>query len=386
MPQPNLTEIITTILRRKSGSVQSKILMDLLTPMGDQREVIEPGPEMPSVRRPVNPWGVSPPVVGTELAQILEAFFRVKPALRDRVSGASRGHHEGALQLLGGSDAAHLFTSNIGGAFTAANKEMYVNPYITPTSGESLIMDLGGPVAMPRIVAHELTHAAGRGEAGADIAGELARRLIDDELSALLIPSNKGTRTAKVQPRKERKIIAPKVSPEIRALQDAYQRAATPINRAFLSDSKFPRTEDPLQVDPGGELPLVRRPGLFRTPTEVIGGTDFARAVDRLTTDVPDLKGRMKKIVHGWTPGVMEVLDRRKIPVESFPSTNLMGLHSLTEREIAVNPSQDASRSDFQTTLGHEFGHGLGIKHGPYLDALEAFLRDAYTRRRISPR
>lgn len=163
-----------------------------------------------------------------------------------------------------------------------------------------------------------------------------------------------------------------------------------PLRQHFNADTKI--EDDPNFVDITPKLPWwaaddlmnpkmhVMKPPMSRTQTEVLGGTDFARGVDRLMTDVPELRGRVPRIQHGPTDAVTEELAPHLKP-HQYPGTNLAGMYDHQKRDISINPYLDPAddarpEAQFTTTVGHEIGHGMNVQHGPVMDGLHELLKN----------
>jgi hypothetical protein len=141
-------------------------------------------------------------------------------------------------------------------------------------------------------------------------------------------------------------------------------------------------------VDIGNGL-TVRRPPLARTQTQVLGGTDFAKAVEDIFTKVPELRGRVRSIQQGpnlslinWLGDRNNILDElgskaERFGPEQFKHLNLTGLTDSDDTSsIAVNPRLD--RDTLPLTLGHELGHAVGVEHGPVMEDLHQRLKPVF--------
>lgn len=132
--------------------------------------------------------------------------------------------------------------------------------------------------------------------------------------------------------------------------------------------------------DPDAPKMRVMKPPMSRTPTEVRGGRDFARSVERLLTDVPELRGRAPVIQHGPTDAASEYLKMGGFRPDEYMRTNLLGIFDHRNKNISVNPrlipSHDklGNHPGFTSTVGHELGHSMDVKHGPVMDQLSKLL------------
>jgi hypothetical protein len=181
----------------------------------------------------------------------------------------------------------------------------------------------------------------------------------------------------------ERRVAKPSMADlaresEYRALLDEMQRlyaeSARKKEEGRRIDAQFfPGRFLPLpyQADVGADLPPVNHPPLFRPPTEVVGGTEFARGVNQYLNEFPDLQGRATKITHGPNAGVIEMLlDSRLSPYDYFDSS-LMGTTNRISNAVTLNPSLIPNTGDFDETLGHELGHVAGFHEGRAMEDLE---------------
>lgn len=121
----------------------------------------------------------------------------------------------------------------------------------------------------------------------------------------------------------------------------------------------------------------VMRPPMFRTPTQVLGGSEFANDVERLLTDVPELRGRVKTIQHGPTSAALGNLAESKFGPQDFGRTNLMGIYDPHQNDVGINPSLNSSLEPLNTTtIGHEIGHSMGLYDNEKMDAFEKLIED----------
>jgi len=105
----------------------------------------------------------------------------------------------------------------------------------------------------------------------------------------------------------------------------------------------------------------VMRPPMTRTPTQVVGGPEFARRVEKFMTEFPETRGRVNNITHGPTLGVMNELGNSGMGAQEYEDSNIMGLFDYSTRGISINPNLRPGSSDFDQTLGHEFGHAFNL-------------------------
>ena len=140
----------------------------------------------------------------------------------------------------------------------------------------------------------------------------------------------------------------------------------------------------------GPDLPPVSLPPMSRPQTQVVGGTHFARDVDRLLTDIPEMRGRSPEIRNSPTDAVFATLRQSKFGDNDYAKTNLQGSTDLVGNRVTINPNlfgpsmakdwtsdahtgptrqyyideYDSGPGTFMGTLAHEMGHVSGLGHG----------------------
>lgn len=138
---------------------------------------------------------------------------------------------------------------------------------------------------------------------------------------------------------------------------------------------KFPKNLPPHMVYMGEDLPPVSRAPMFRPQTEVVGGPEFARTVDTLLTQVPEMRGRSPQIVHGPTDSVFDLLRHSGFDDNDYPRTSLNGLMEIGSKRISLNPRLkpmgDQKAFNLEGTLAHELGHTVGAEHGIEMDDIK---------------
>ena len=112
--------------------------------------------------------------------------------------------------------------------------------------------------------------------------------------------------------------------------------------------------------DLGDNLPEVESPGIFRRYPEVVGNSDFARAVDRIITFAPELRGRARRVLQGPSYGVINKLlsnENPKFNAYDYENSNLAGMYT-PDKTISINPREKGR--DLTETLVHELSHSVG--------------------------
>lgn len=169
--------------------------------------------------------------------------------------------------------------------------------------------------------------------------------------------------------------------------------------------SEYPTYDDPSKLPPhmvymGSELPPVSRAPMYRPQTEVLGGTDFAKDVDRVLSDVPEMRGRTTQIRNNPTDSVFGMLRRSGFRDDEYGETNLFGSTNIKDKRVTINPTLHGQRffndpelgetrawygkesgkppGTFEGTLAHEMSHVSDAPHGPVLDEIEGYAEDAY--------
>lgn len=150
----------------------------------------------------------------------------------------------------------------------------------------------------------------------------------------------------------------------IQLLRQMYQAATNTADAHSRSRRPLPAH----MVDVGEDLPPVARAPMYRPQTEVVGSPDVARSVDRLFTQVPDMRGRATKIIHGPNETVFNQLRYSGFGDNDYAQTNLNGNFTFTgpnKGEVTINPrlipGEENEFGGFASTLAHEMGHAAGL-------------------------
>lgn len=139
--------------------------------------------------------------------------------------------------------------------------------------------------------------------------------------------------------------------------------------RDILVRSKLRR--QPAQSAPQQSAPLMPplppAPEIYKPEIQVEGASpQIARAVWATANRHPDAKKNVRRVVAGPTPGLLDIFNMVKMPIQHFDKTNLKGLFEEGSRDVFVNPSVPLAdnRGDYVTSLvdvlAHEFAHARG--------------------------
>lgn len=157
---------------------------------------------------------------------------------------------------------------------------------------------------------------------------------------------------------------------------DAWSRQDA--NRGIFGDHFDETRLPPHMVYNGPDLPPVSRAPGFRKPTEVVGGPEFAREVERFFNIVPEMRGIPKKVIHGPNETAFRELRQGGLNDNDYANSNMAGQYTKwgpNAKEITISPGFDLTKpydlQDFRDTLAHEMGHAAGYGHGPQMEQIE---------------
>ena len=123
--------------------------------------------------------------------------------------------------------------------------------------------------------------------------------------------------------------------------------------------------KDNLARSPGGGLPAVAPPPLFRPTTPFVGRPAEARELESLFRIAPELRGRVPRVIMGPTASIAALFSLVDKGPEFYEQSRL---HGATGRDntISINPdigsgsSTERLRPSLRQVLGHELGHVAG--------------------------
>jgi hypothetical protein len=156
---------------------------------------------------------------------------------------------------------------------------------------------------------------------------------------------------------------------------------AETINKALRSNG--PKQSVDVYGD-AVDVPIA--PGFTNKTTNVVGSPELGKAVEKLFTLVPALRGLAPSVIANPTTDSFGEIDRsnRKTikdlngtifdPYTDFPRLNLLGITNTKTKNITINPRLDSDeltraivgdrpyerRLELLDTLGHEFSHVAG--------------------------
>jgi hypothetical protein len=172
MPQRanNVSPLDSALMRSQHPDMLERML-ELLTP---GQEMVDVGdPQLPRVPKPPTP--ASPLAVGQDTALLAELFYQLVPHLRGTTVGIQRGPTRGSRLASSRADPPRSIDS-LGDPLLGVFDHLSTEIHVSPNDRNADLLET---------LAHEFSHATGRGEPEAYEAGQLARHLLAREAETI---------------------------------------------------------------------------------------------------------------------------------------------------------------------------------------------------------